>query len=120
MKATREVNWVSKGEKNVVVKIEKTLEVIDDIIYSDGYNVNLGKKTIKPLDITVYANSRAITSTFYPPSIVTKEETSYGSKIESAGGYARLGDVYIGEENYHKIMVALAEVDAEVSGSKEY
>lgn len=58
----------------------------------------------------------------HAPAVVT--EDGYGpadyAKIKAAGGYARLGDTFISEDNYNTIVAAIAEADAEAAGGAEY
>ena len=120
MEITKTVNWQTKDGKEVVATIAKTREVRDDIGYADGWNINLGKKTVDSLEITLHAAGRFITRDYAAPRIVIKAD--YGAhydKIKAAGGYARLGDVYINEENYNKVMGAIAEAEAEATADTE-
>ena len=120
MEITKTVNWQTKDGKEVVATIAKTREVRDDIGYADGWNVSLGKKTVDSLEITLHVAGRFITRDYAAPRIVTKAAyVANYDKIKAAGGYARLGNVYINEENYSKVMGAIAEAEAEATADTE-
>ena len=121
MQATRTVTWQTKNGKQAEIRITKTRTVRDNISYADGWNVNLGKETVDLLEIIVRVDGKQVASAHHQPTIVTRAHYA-GSydKIKAAGGYARLGDVYISEETYNTAMAAISEVEAEAAGTEEY
>ena len=121
MKNTKAVTWETRDGRNIEVGITKTRGVQDKIANLDGDVVTLGKETVDALEITLSVNGKFITRAYNAPNIVTRDfyRTSY-DKIKASGGYARLGDVYIGEEHYNMVMGALDELEAEVSGDGEF
>jgi hypothetical protein len=96
--------------------------VRDNIGYADGWNVNLGKETVDRLEITLYVKGNVATRDNHAPHIVTREAYSVKGyeAIKAAGGYARLGDAYINEENYNRVMAAITEVEVEAAGDAEF
>jgi predicted DNA binding protein len=121
MKATRTVTWISSNGKTVEVKIERNKKVEDNISYADGWNINLGKKTVDLLKIEVYMDGKYITYALHAPHVIDKNSyfKSY-QELRDKGAYARLGNVYIGEENYNLVMAALTEIEAELTEAPEF
>ncbi|HSW62354.1 MAG TPA: hypothetical protein VLH56_03410 [Dissulfurispiraceae bacterium] len=120
MQATRTVAWETKNGKTATVEITKTRTVRDNIDYSDGWNVNLGKKTVDLLELVLRLDGKQMASSFNAPHIVTKAHYSNFDKIRAAGGYARLGDAYISEDAYTSVMAAITEAEAEAAGTEEF
>lgn len=119
MKATKTVSWKTRDGKEVRVEITKTRSVYDEII--DGYH-NVGKKTSETFEIEVYINDKFAERTFEKPTVVTRAIyfKNY-DQLKAAGVYANLaGKVFVTEENYNKVMTAIAELEAEVTGTEEY
>ena len=121
MKAIRMVSWKTRDGKDATVEIIKIREVRDNISYADGWNINLGKETVDRLEITVRINGKEVTRDYGKPCIVTRN-THFKTydKIKAAGGYAQIGNAYVNEENYNKVMTAIAEVEAEAAGDAEF
>jgi len=122
MQATKMVTWTTKDGKQAEAEIVKTRLVCDDISYADGDNINLGRKVVDRLEITLRVNGAVQARDTYKPSILTKENYGNGvyEKLVTAGAYARLGNVYISEVDYNAIVAAIAEADAEAVGSGEF
>jgi len=121
MKATRTATWTTASGKNIEVKIERTIDVQDNIAYADGYNVNLGKKTEDILCIEVRADGKFLTRDSHGPEIITERFYRKNYKdLKAKGVYARLGDAYINEEQYNLLTAAITEIDAELTPSPEF
>ncbi len=120
MTNTKTLTIESNGRK-IEIKIERTKEVQDNISYSDGWDINLGKKTVDNLYILVYVDGKCKTTDYNAPHVIT--ELGYHSsykELVSKGVYARVGDVYLTEVNYNKIMEAIAESEAEMEMPEEF
>lgn len=118
MKATRTVIWKARDGKEVKVEITKTRSVYDEII--DGYH-NVGKKTSETFELKVYIGGKFVADSYTPPSIVTPELYGNYKQMKAAGVYGHLAEkIYTNEENYNKVIVAIAELEAEVTGTEEF
>ena len=116
MKATRKINWATKDGRKVEITIEITRNVSDKIAYADGANINIGKETQDLTIIEMTADGKHITRSYHAPHILTRE--SYRNsfdKLTAAGAYARIGDAYVGKENYEAIMEAYNAAVAEIN-----
>lgn len=121
MKITKKFSLVSKSGMTVEVQIERTKKIQDDISYADGWNINLGKKTVDSIYFKIFINGKYQTSSYTEPHVIT--EFGYGSdykNLVSKGAYARLGDIYLSEVNYNKIIATIAEMDAELGTTEEF
>ena len=56
MKLTKTVGWQTKDGRDIEVRIERTRKVANEVAYADGWNVDLGKKTIDRLDIEMFVD----------------------------------------------------------------
>lgn len=122
MKATRKVTWTLKDGRKAEVTIVVTREVTTKTSYADGYNVELGKELVETTHVELSINGKFVTRGYEAPHALT--ERSYGrdyKKLTAAGAYARLGDKYIGKEQYDMVMAAIAEaiVEAETVQTEE-
>ena len=114
MKATKPVNWKTRDGKEVRVEITKTRSVYDEII--DGYH-NVGKKTVETFELKVYIDGKLVADSYTVPTIIR----SNCEQMKAAGVYGHLAEkIYTNEENYNKVMAAIAELEAEVTGTEEY
>jgi len=120
MKATKTITWTTKDGRAVEVIIEKTKEVRDNIVDADGDKVNLGKKAVDLLTIEVKIGGKLITRTSRKPEILSEKFYHKYKELRAKGVYARLGDTYISEDQYHLIMAMLANIDAEITETQEY
>lgn len=113
--ATRTINRTSGA------KIEVTLrrDVIDDIAWADGYNINLGRKISERTDICVtlpdghkeYGERASLLNGRYPQQ----------AKMIAKGAYACINPrMTISKDAYEQIVAALADLDAEAGKSDEY
>lgn len=122
MKATRTVKWQKDG-RQVEVKIERTLGIIDKEIDLDGDRWTR-KEAVDRTYIEVFVNGKHAGDAFGAPHVITEEAYTNYDKITANGGYARLGDGIISEESYTMIMVAIKEMEeeltAKVVSDKEY
>ena len=118
MKSIKTVNWTAQSGKKVTVNIEITQDVQDDISYSDGWNINHGKKTVDTFSAKIIVDGRLIERTYTEPHVITRQayRTSYDRMI-AAGVFARIGDTYIKEDLYNLIMVAITEAKAEIAAN---
>jgi hypothetical protein len=118
MKATRTANWTTAKGNQVELTVEISREVSDKIAYADGANISIGKETSDLTNITLKINGKIAARGYSAPHILTKASyfSSY-EKLTSAGAYARLGDSYIAEADYNKIMDAYNAAIAEINGS---
>ena len=119
MEATRTVTWSAKDGRKIEAKITLTREVADDVAYADGNNINLGKKTYESLEIVVNADGKSIASSHSTPAKISSSHRNY-EKLTKAGAYASIGNAYITEENYHRVVSAVVEVETEVTGTEEF
>lgn len=111
------INKTLKIESNgrtIEIEIERTKEVQDDIAYADGWNINLGKKTVDSIYIQVYVDGVCKTETSSTPQIITDKN------LIAKGAYAKIGNAYLTEINYNKIMALIAEIEAELEITEEY
>jgi len=120
MTATKSVTWTTKKGNIVEVTIERTKELRDKYASADGDKVKCGEEMIDELRLTMTIDGKYKAKDNTAP-IVIVGKVGY-EKIEKAGGYARLGDSYIGKENYELIVAAITELETElgpVSASNE-
>jgi hypothetical protein len=110
MKTTKTVEWTTKNGKHIEVTIEVIREVEDNISYADGWNVNLGKKTVDMMTIEVKADGKHLTRSYHAPNQIDPSNED-NKELISKGAYARLGDAYIGKEQYEMVMAAINEID---------
>jgi len=121
MKITRTVKWKTKAGQNVDVEIIRTRNVENEVAYADGQNIELGKKTIDRLEIVLSVDGVRRDSGSNEPKVITKSAFGrYYEELVQAGAYARLGNMYISRDNYHLVMTALAEIEAELTETAEY
>ena len=121
MKLTKTASWVTEKGNEVRVEIERTRSIKDNVAYADGWNVNLGKKTVDSLEIEMYVNGKLTARASREPNVI--EERFYGNsyaELKAAGAYARLGDAYITEKQYSRIMAAIEELEAQLTDDNEY
>ena len=120
MKATKTVTWETKDGRNIEVEITKTRGVQEKTANLDGDIVTLGKETVDTLEITLSVNGEFKTRDFDGPNVATRKFYKNYEKIKAAGAYARLGDVFISEEQYTMVTEAIGELEAEVNTTEEY
>ena len=120
MEATKMVTWKTKDGKEVEIEITKTREVQDKTSNLDGDIVKLGKETVDSLYIEVRVNGAYKTRSCNEPDVVTPKFYRNYEQIKAAGAYARLGDVFISEEQYNMIIAVITELEAEVTGNQEF
>lgn len=123
MKLTKTVGWQTKDGRNIEVRIERTRKVANEVAYADGWNVDLGKKTIDRLDIEMFVDGQYVGDTDQTPSIITEQfDRSSYARLRAAGAYARLGNTYITEEQYNLITAAIKELETELTSidDREY
>ena len=119
MRATKTITWTTKTGTQVEVNIEIIHEVQTETAYADGYNVDLGKKTVDMITIEVKVDGRFKTRSYHAPQVLDPKFYKDYEKLTAAGAYARLGDVYISKEQYEQIMAAINEINA-TETSDEY
>lgn len=98
-----------------IIEVSLTRDVIDNVSYADGYNINLGRKAYERTNITVTVNGKSAGG--------NRLEVLSGPADKSLiakGVYATAGDALLGKHAYDAIVAALAELDAEVGKSDEY
>lgn len=116
-KITKVVKWESQNGAAVELVIELTKKVEKDISYSDGWNIDLGNKINEFKEITVNINGKYHDDTRQNPVVVEGFlfRPEYIAKIKASGGYARLTDkVIINEEKYNLVMAAINEATVEL------
>lgn len=111
--ATRTISRKS-GAK---IEITLTRDVIDNISYADGYNINLGRKIDERTSIvlTMPDGKRESGSTVNVLSPIPANKA-----MIAKGAYAALGKACFSKDAYDEIVAALAELDAQVGKSDEY
>lgn len=122
MEITKIVKWMLSSGKAIEAQITVTREMTEDIAYSDGWNVDLGKKPFENEKINVYIDGK-----FYgsddKPSVVKApywgEDTI--KKVKAANGYALIAsNVVVSKENYDMIIAAMEDAINEASKDEEY
>jgi len=116
MKFQRTIEWKRNG-KNTKVEITKTREICDKTTNLDGDIINLGREIYEALEIVLRADGKLMTRASSPPHIVDSYFSPDYKNIIAKGGHARLGNIFIGEEAYQSIMIAIAEIEAEASAT---
>lgn len=112
---------INSNGRKIEIEIERTKDVQDNISYADGWNINLGKKTVDSIYIRVFVDGICKTTAYNAPHIIAEQGYHKSYKdLKAKGVYARLGDVYLTETNYNKIMALIAEIDAEIKTTDEY
>lgn len=119
MTSTKTIAWTTKNGKQIEVEITRIRKIQDNISYADGYNVNLGKETCDSLVIEVKGDNKFLTRSYHAPAVIDNMYRDY-DKYKAAGVHARLGDIFIGEEQYNNIMALITQLDAEVTGGEEF
>lgn len=120
MEATKTVNMGTKDGKTVEINITKTCKVQPKTVSLDGDIVNLGKETIDTLYITISVDGECKATATRKPEIIEPRFYKNYEQLKSAGVHARLGDAFIGENQYDAIMNAIAELETEVTGDQEF
>ena len=120
MKVTKTLTIQSNG-RTIEFEVERTKKVEDNISYADGWNINLGKKTVDSIYIKVIADGACKTIAHNVPHVI--DEINYRGSykdLKSKGVYARVGDAYLTEINYNKLMAFIAKIEAEFEDSEEF
>lgn len=117
MTITKTVNWKTSAGKEVEVKIERTLKVQDKIVNLDGDKVNLGKETVDITYIELTVDGKFITRAYTAPRQLDPVKDK---NLVAKGVHARLGDAYIAEELYNLIIIALEEIEIEITTNTEF
>jgi hypothetical protein len=120
MKAVKNVTWTSKNGKAIEVKIEITREVRTKTANLDGQIVELGKETVDTTYIEVCTDGKYLTRDFCVPQILDPKFYKNYAQLTTAGAYARLGDTYIGKEQYEQIMAVINEINANAEVTEEF
>jgi hypothetical protein len=123
MESVRIVNWTLSDGRPAVATITVTREMIDDIAYADGWNINLGKKKYESMDIKATISGKCMDRTSRVPTIISEDTFSadFTRKMKAAGVYARLtSSVYIKEDVYNQVMAAIEEATREAEQDPEY
>jgi hypothetical protein len=120
MTITKTLTIESNG-RQIVFEVERTKKVTDNISYSDGWNINLGKQTIDSTYIRIIIDGVCKVSTSTAPHVITEQayRGSYKSLI-AKGVYGRVGDAYLTEVNYNKLMDLIVEAEAELETTEEF
>ena len=122
MKATKTVTWTSSKGMKMEAIIVATCKLTDNISYSDGWNVNLGKELYESLEISVSMNGKRVESARHSPKVITGIMYSGApwDGVVANGGYALLGDkVILNKEVYTIMMEAIESLVNEVSQPAE-
>ena len=115
MKSSKTVSWMAMdGKTNVIANIEIERSVIEEIAYADGYNVPIGKKTYKNMDIRVLINGKQMERSSLIPKVSTHP------KVLETGRYAVIGKVAIMKSNYDEIMRAIETEISILESNEEY
>jgi len=102
----------SKVQAKVIIEIEHS--VIDDIWNADGDKVNMGRKLLDKVWISVYADGKEIAWNDKLPRIITDPE------LIKKGAYAEVAwrKAYLNETNYLRLMDIVAEMEKEIANSQ--
>ena len=117
MTIIKTINWKTSAGKEVEVKIERTLKVQDKIANLDGDKVNLGKETVDITYIVLTVDGKFITRAYTSPRQL---DPVRDKDLIAKGVHARLGDAYIAEELYNLIIIALEEIETEITTNTEF
>lgn len=112
------LTWTTKTGKNIEVKIDITREVVDNTANLDGDIVNLGRKTQEITCIEVFADGKFLTRSLHDPEVIDAKFYRNYSQLRAAGAYARLGDTYISEAQYNRVMEAITEINMEIAAAQ--
>ncbi len=114
MEITKSFEQVSKSGKTVKVSAKIIREIVDSVDYSDGWNLKNGKETVEIIEITVTVDGKIAA---IGNEVSKIERITYGKSYDSLvskGIYGRIGDMYITEETYNKIVALLDEIKEEM------
>lgn len=120
-KSIRAISWTSPNGSKAEVKIEITKEVVKNISYSDGWNVDLGDKIYSSQEISVYINGK-LNETSHQNPIVIETSSFYTEEFKANArknkGYAKITNtIIVNEERYNEIMAAIESAKAEVEAA---
>ena len=113
MTITKTLEVKSNG-KIIKFKVERTKKVQDNIAYADGWNIDLGKETVDIIHIRVFIDDKHHTSSYKLPQVIADEN------LIAKGAYAQLGNVFLTEENFNKLMNLIAEIESEFENIEEF
>ena len=121
MTITKKASWTLKDGNEAIAEIKRTKEVVTEVAYADGDNVELGKKTFDSIEITVTVNGQVTIVSRNAPELVTEAFAGrHYAELKEMGAHARLGSNYVSEDAYNAIMAAITEIEAELIENEDY
>ena len=124
MESTKVILWKLGDGRQAEAQIKVTRQMVNEIAFADGLNVDLGKRPVELLSIVVKIDGKYVERTTNPPSIVEDENVwgkDFVAKVKGLGCYARLTHRIVIKENvYNEIMNAIAEATEEAGQDPEY
>lgn len=117
MISKKTVAWTTRDGRKVEVKIEVSRELTDSVAYADGWNVNLGKETVKIDNCTAYVGGKKVYSG--KPSPVATLPAAARKQLEAIGAVAVMGQLVLTKEHYTEIMDAIIVATAEAESDME-
>lgn len=115
---TKSVTFESKG-RTVEFKVERTKGVQDNISYADGWNISLGKETVDSIYIELIIDGKSQTTSYSAPSALATDSYNY-EELKAKGAYGTLGNAYLSEINYNRLVDLIEEAEAELGETEEY
>lgn len=118
---TGTTSWTTDRGNKITASVTIRHEVKDNNINLDGHVSNVGRVTVDTLWITVTVNGSQKCSTSAMPTLVTREWYSRDyDKLVAKGIYARVGDMYLTQDQYNQIMGLVNAINAEMVETAEY
>lgn len=112
MKKEMTVTGLTKAGLEIKATITLSKEIVTKTVNADGDIIETGTKAEKILKIVMTVDGKQVVSTSNAPTIITNPKGIPAvQKLLDAGVYASLGDKYITEEMYTKIVNAIAELE---------
>jgi hypothetical protein len=118
MTITKTVKWLTGAGKTAEVRIESTREMIDDIAYADGWNINLGRTPYEDDEITVYVDGKYLCR----ERVLTLDQLTADirKKLSALGAVAVIGNLALKQDNYDRVMQAVNDAKSEAAQDPEY
>ena len=118
---TKTTSWTTARGSKMTASVTISKDVVENIVNLDGDIVNLGSKTVDTLNVTVSVNGFQKCSDDSLPHIITKEwyRVDY-DRLTEKGIYARVGDMYLTQDQYNQIMDLANKINEEITITAEY
>ena len=118
---TKTTSWTTERGNKMTASVTISKDVVENIVNLDGDIVNLGSKTVDTLNVTVSVNGSQKCSADSLPHIITKEWYSIDyDRLTEKGIYARVGDMYLTQDQYNQIMDLVKKIKEEITITAEY